>query len=241
MWESPRPSWSQQEWNSWWEEAGWSSSEGKASQGWSLSSEWEKSPPPQSDWDEVRPVAIEWWERQEEIAKRFQCKGLKEDDKVMELWNNFTTDQVAWVVGGGDLLRERVKGGDKPGYSKMAAMFMLRVKQYREHFPHEPQDKGKGKRKGKEDKHYFKSKIMKTATGKRIQEHMDIQSGKGKEGKGGKDGKGVDPAKGKKGPVVVPPKGTEAQAAQTSLNSFEQCINIYIYIYIYIYIVLALI
>ena len=88
-------------------------------------------------------------------------------------------------------------------------MFMLRLRQFKEKFPDAPQRKGKGKRKSKGEESW-KQKIMKTASGQRIQAALES---KGK-CKGGKGGKGKEPEKGKakKGPAV-PGKGTAAVGA----------------------------
>ena len=154
-----------------------------------------------SYWEEVEPIANEWWYQQNRLADQHDCKRLSEDERVCELWQLLTTEQIAYIVGGGDLLRgfpER----DRAGKSQTAAKFMSRVSKFKQDFPDLPQiNKGKQKGKRKSDwENSWKAKIMKTEVGQRI--HESLQA-KGKlKGKGGKKGKGKDDSggKGKYGP-----------------------------------------
>ena len=193
-------SWSPQAGWSWWNQqagntgGGWHSSRQGAS---SQAEDWDEARQGRrSDWEEVRPIAEEWWAEQNKRAKKYGCKPPEEDDKVCELWQSCTTDQISYIIGGGPLLRGPDR--DITAKSKSAAMFMVRLRQFREQFPDLPQTKGKGKRKSKGEDDW-KQKIMKTASGQRIQERLAI---KGKY-KGGKGGKGKEMCKGKaeKGPA----------------------------------------
>ena len=153
------------------------------------------------EWEEIAPIARDWWREQNRLAERYRCKRLNEDQRVCEVWYTLTTEQVAYIVGGGDLLKgcpER----DRDGKSQTAAKFMSRVSQYKEQFPDEPQiNKGKQKGKRKSDwENSWKAKMMRTEVGQKIEKGL---AAKGKlKGKGGKKGKGKDDSggKGKYGP-----------------------------------------